>query len=353
MKRNRLKNYAKWKSWKRKGFHFWFMLLSTIVVVVTIGISDTFSALVQKAMPSDVQIPTIVFTLAFGLVIGGTLSALAGFMLIKPINKLQSAMSEVADGDLEVCIEEKNLVEEVENIFHSFNIMVKELRANQAMQKDFISNVSHEFKTPLSTIEGYATLLQDTMITAEERGEYTREILSTTRRMTELVGNILLLSKISNQAIDFKKERFFIDEQIRKTVVMLEPHWAEKNIEFDVEMESLEYLCNEVLLYNVWRNLIENAIKFSPYGGKITILLKKDNGKISFTVLDQGEGVKDEDKKYIFDKFYQADTSHKQEGNGLGLSLVKNILNLFNGKITVESPKEGGCAFVVELPSIE
>ena len=355
MKRINLKKYGKWKDYKRPSFHFWFVLLTTAVVAVTIGISDTFATLVQQVMPESVKIPTIVFTLAFGLIIGSVLSACVGLMLLNPIRKIQSAMTDVTDGDLSVNIEEKSRLEEVENIYHSFNLMIKELRSNQAMQKDFVSNVSHEFKTPLSTIEGYATLLQESSLSQEEREEYAKEIANTTREMTELVGNILLLSKISNQAIDFKKEEFSLDEQIRKVVVNLEPRWSIKNIELDVEMENVKFFGNEVLLYNVWRNLIENAIKFSPNNGKVSICLKIDDKNIIFSVTDQGEGVKEEDKKLIFDKFYQSDTSHKQEGNGLGLSLVKNILELFSGSVCVNNVLDEnlcvkGCTFTVILP---
>lgn len=355
MKRINLKKYGKWKNYKRPSFHFWFILLSTAVVAITIGVSDTLATIVQRAMPKSVEIPTIVFTLAFGLIIGGVLSACVGLMLLKPIRKIQSAMTDVTDGDLSVNIEEKSRLEEVENIYHSFNLMIKELRSNQAMQKDFVSNVSHEFKTPLSTIEGYATLLQDGSLSQEEREEYAKEIANTTRDMTELVGNILLLSKISNQAIDFKKEEFSLDEQLRKVVVNLEPRWSQKNIELDVEFDNVRFVGNEVLIYNVWRNLIENAIKFSPDNGKVSIYLKKQNDNVIFTVTDQGQGVKEEDKKLIFDKFYQADTSHKQEGNGLGLPLVKTILELFSGSVQVENVIDEnsmvkGCSFTVTLP---
>jgi signal transduction histidine kinase len=280
--------------------------------------------------------------IAFGVVIGIILSFVIGLLLINPIKKLQSAMNEVAEGDLTITIEEKSLFDEIENINHSFNIMMKELRSNQMVQKDFISNVAHEFKTPLSTIDGYITLLQDESLSVEERNEYARIILETTASMSELVGNILLLSKTSNQGIVVDKNNFSLDEQIRKVVVLLEPKWSAKNIDFDVDLEEISVLSNENLMFNVWRNLIENAVKFTKESTKITLSLKTENDKIVFKVLDQGDGIDEDDKKYIFNKFYQADTSHKQEGNGLGLALVKDILTLFGGDI-----QKGNVAFKV------
>ncbi|MBQ7348670.1 MAG: HAMP domain-containing histidine kinase, partial [Clostridia bacterium] len=279
MKKPRIK-YGKWKDWKRPSFHFYFVLFTVIVTVVTVWVASIFSSLIEKLIDNPLQIHSVLLLLGFSLVIGYILSFFIGMFLLKPISKLQSKMNEVTEGDLTINIEEKSRFDEIENIYHSFNIMMKELRSTQAIQKDFVSNVSHEFKTPLSAIEGYATLLEDKTITEEEREEYVKEILSTTREMTELVGNLLLLSKIENQAIDYKEEIFSLDEQIRKVVVLLEPKWSAKNIEFDVDFDDIDVKSNDVLLANVWRNLIENAIKFSPDGGRIEIVLKKRNNGI-------------------------------------------------------------------------
>ena len=351
MKNDKKSNYSIWKNWKRPKFHFYFVLFTTIVVALTVALVGGLINFVEDTIFSGKSLPTFFLMLAFGIVIGIILSFLIGFFLIKPINKLQSAMNEVAEGDLSITIEEKSLFDEIENINHSFNIMIKELRSNQMVQKDFISNVAHEFKTPLSTIEGYLTLLQDESLSVEERNEYARIILETTASMSELVGNILLLSKTSNQGIVVDKSNFSLDEQIRKVVVLLEPKWSAKNIDFDVDLEEINILSNENLMFNVWRNLIENAIKFTKDQTKITLSLKTENNKIVFKVMDQGDGIDEDDKKYIFNKFYQADTSHRQEGNGLGLALVKDILTLFDGDISVENLLPNGCCFTAYLPS--
>lgn len=351
MKKDKPKINVQWKNWKRPTFHFYFVLFATIVVALTVAIIGAIASFIEDTIFSGQDVPSFFLMIAFGIIIGIVLSFFIGLLLLNPIKKLQSAMNQVAEGDLSITIEEKSTFDEIENINHSFNIMMKELRSNQMVQKDFISNVAHEFKTPLSAIDGYATLLQDESLTNAERAEYAREILETTSSMSELVGNILLLSKTSNQSIVVDKSEFSLDEQIRKIVVLLEPKWSLKQIDFDVDLDEIKILSNENLLFNVWRNLIENAIKFTKENSKITLSLKNQDKKIIFKVIDQGEGINEEEKKYIFNKFYQADTSHKQEGNGLGLALVKDILYLFNGKIEVENVQPNGCCFTVELSS--
>ncbi len=350
MKRKLSKRFDAWKNWKRPGFQFFFVLFAVIVIVFTLWISGGLAYLIEWIVGDSVELPTLLIMLGLSLLVGWFLSFFISFFLLKPIANLQSAIKKVTDGDFSITLKEKNFFDEIENINHNFNIMVSELKANQNMQDEFVSNVSHEFKTPLSAIEGYATLLQDKTLTDEERDEYTQEIIQTTKAMSELVGNMLLLSKISNQVIDCKKDSVMIDEQIRKIVVLLEPKWTEKNIEFDVDLDELSIVSNSSLIANVWRNLIENAIKFSPHGGKITISLKRINDNAIFTIVDQGDGVKEEDKEHIFEKFYQADTSHRQEGNGLGLSIVKKIIDLLGGTISVDNVDGCGCCFTVSIP---
>ena len=227
--------------------------------------------------------------------------------------------------------------------------MAESLEALENSRRNFVSNVSHEFKTPINAIEGYTTLLQDCENLTAEQQEYVEKIIFNTQRLSTLVGNILLLSKIENQSIQTNKVRFRIDEQIRQSIVALEPDWEKKDIQFDAELELLEYTGNENLLRHVWDNIIGNAVKFSPVGGEVKICLFKKNGIITFTVEDRGPGLSDKAAKHIFDKFYQEDTSHKSEGNGLGLALVHRILTICGGDIKAENCEEGGCRFTVEL----
>ncbi len=349
IKQKIINNYGKWKEWKRHSFGFYLIVFVTAVVLVAVmfasGISDLIAELTTYSNTRIILLWVIAISICFGLI----LSTFVGKMLLKPIAHLQEAMNEVANGNLNVKMPEENRIDEIENINHSFNIMVRELGSTKEIQKDFISNVSHEFKTPLSAIEGYATLLQDKSLSEAEREEYTDEIISTTKTMTELVTNILLLSKVENQAIEYTKEEYKLDEQIREVVVMLEPMWSQKNIEFDAELDDVKIMGNRALLMNVWRNLIENAIKFTPDGSKVTLALTSSDETVRFTVRDEGEGINEDEKDMIFHKFYQSDTSHKQQGNGLGLPLVKRILELVGGDVSVANV-EGGCEFAVNLP---
>lgn len=259
-------------------------------------------------------------------------------------------MQQVAEGDFSVRLKTGKQLKEIQDIYSNFNLMVQELEATEILQTDFVSNVSHEFKTPISAIEGYATLLQDSdMPISKEQEQYIDKILLNTRRLSHLAGNILLLSKIEHQAIQTRQNWYRLDEQIRQSIVMMEPKWSEKEIEFDVDMMDVEYLGNENLICHVWDNLLSNAIKFSPRGGTIYIRMMPEGEKIRFSIENEGPQISEDSMKHIFDKFYQGDSSHKQEGNGLGLALVKQILNLCKGTISVENVPGSGCRFTVVL----
>ena len=290
----------------------------------------------------------LLVNLGISLVLGSIVTAMASKWIFSPITRLGKAMGQVAKGDFKVRMAQEHRFREIEDIYGNFNLMTQELGNTEILQTDFVSNVSHEFKTPINAIEGYATLLQDCESETLQK-QYVEKILSNTQRLSNLVGNILLLSKVDNQAIQSQRTKFRLDEQIRQSVVLLEPKWAEKDIELDVEMQMLTVLGSESLLQHVWNNLIDNAIKFSPPGGLIRISLEKEEDTLIFSVDDQGPGVREEEKEAIFHRFYQSDSSHKQEGNGLGLALVKRITLLEEGSVEVENLKNG-CRFTVRLP---
>lgn len=268
---------------------------------------------------------------------------------LEPIKTLGEAMQKVADGDFSTRVETKSTSAEIQEIFSGFNIMTKELASTEILQTDFVSNVSHEFKTPINAIEGYTTLLQSTDNIDEIENEYIEKILFNTKRLSSLVSNILLLSKIENQSIQTNRAKFRLDEQIRETIVALEQSWTEKNIELNVELEETEYYGPEALTYHIWSNIIGNAVKFSPKSGAVKINLAKEQNNILFTVEDNGPGLSEEAKKHLFDKFYQSDSSHKQEGNGLGLALVKRIVTIIGGEVLAANTEDGGCRFTVIL----
>lgn len=296
----------------------------------------------------DWELPLIVELLVVCLVLGSGATSLISKIFMAPIKKLCKAMERVADGDFSVHLDTESSSKEIREVCSGFNMMVNELAATEILQTDFVSNVSHEFKTPINAIEGYSMLLNGSDNLDEEQQRYVEKILFNTRRLSSLVGSILLLSKLENQSIPTNQSRYRLDEQIRQSVVALEPAWEKKDIEFDVELDSIEYTGNETMMRHVWDNLIGNAIKFDPLGGMVCIRLKKEENSIVVTIDDSGPGISEEEKKHLFDKFYQGDSSHKEEGNGLGLSLVKKILAVENGSISAENIP-GGCRFTVIL----
>lgn len=324
-------------------------LLVGFVVLGSIAIAFGIAKVLEWTLPFTTHIPLLIQLNLFSLSVAMIAARLFSKLFFDPIKVLRDAMQKVADGDFNVRLETKSSSHEIQEVFAGFNMMTQELRATEILQTDFVSNVSHEFKTPINAIEGYTTLLQGCENLEEDQQEYVEKILFNTKRLSNLVGNILLLSKIENRSIQTHQTRFRLDEQIRQSIVALEPAWAQKEIEFDVDMDSVEYLGCENLLHHVWDNLIGNAIKFDPVGGIVRIRLSKNDDRLIFTVEDNGPGLSAESAKHIFDKFYQADSSHKEEGNGLGLALVKRILLIAGGEITAENVEGGGCRFTVTL----
>ena len=339
------------KKWRQKrSLRVRLTLLVMAELLITVALAAAFSELFHSIFGAGYDPPRFLELCLIGLMVGGGLTQFMGRVFFEPINKLGDAMNMVAEGDFSVSLEEKNSSPEIANIYDKFNLMVKELNATEVLQTDFVSNVSHEFKTPINAIEGYATLLQDGEgLSPDEQEQYVDKILFNTQRLSSLVGNILLLSRIDNQAIPHKGAPFRLDEQIRQAIVLLEPELVKKDIEFDVEMEDITIEGNENLLFHVWNNLIGNAIKFDPPNGLINIKLHKKGDKAVFQIEDSGPGISEEGLKHIFDKFYQEDSSHKQEGNGLGLALAGRIVSLHGGSISAVNLPGGGCRFTVEL----
>ena len=314
-----------------------------VCVLIAYGVDQLFNQVFPWTVPLEFELVGV--CLLVGILVTGQLSK----YFFNPIKKLRGAMDKVAEGDFSVRLEEKSSSKEILEIYTGFNLMAHELSSTEILQTDFVSNVSHEFKTPINAIEGYSTLLQDGENLSEDQKEYVDKILLNTQRLSSLVGSILLLSKLENQQIPTNQIEYRLDEQIRQSVVALESAWSQKDIELDVDLDRVSYLGNEQMMRHVWDNLISNAVKFSPQGGKVKLCLTQKARKLTFTVEDQGPGLSEEAQKHIFDKFYQGDSSHKQEGNGLGLALVKRILTIEKGQITAENIPDGGCRFTVTL----
>ncbi|MBO5230174.1 MAG: HAMP domain-containing histidine kinase [Clostridia bacterium] len=329
----------------------WRYFITSVIVGfgVTIPLELSLAYIAKYYFDVQISIPNLIWIVFVSIIVGGIVMSFISKRFITPLTNLSSAMNKVAEGDFETQIETESKLEAIQDIYTNFNLMVKELGATETLQTDFVSNVSHEIKTPITAIDGYATLLQNTENIDEVENEYIEKILFNTKRLSELVSNILLLSKVDNKAIQAKKTTYRLDEQIRQSIVLLEPKWSAKEIDFDVDLDEIEYTGDESLMFHVWNNLLDNAIKFSPENGLIRMKLERADNKITFTIEDEGCGISDEEKKHIFNKFYQSDSSHKSEGNGLGLALVKNILTLCGGEISVTDGKNGGAKFTVAL----
>lgn len=327
-----------------------FFLICMMEFIAVVLLSELAGWLLRRWLGVTLDIPIFVWAILFSVVVGGVITNYITHSFIDPITRLGAAMKEVADGNFQITAQCSSKLKEVNDIYASFNLMVQELAATETLQTDFISSVSHEFKTPINAIEGYASLLQDHQQSTEEQQIYIEKILYNTHRLSALTGNILLLSKINNQTIKPQRTGFRLDEQIRQAIVALEQKWTAKDIDFDVELDKIQYSGYESLLIHVWSNLIDNAIKFDPQGGMIALCLRQSGDCAVFTIDDNGPGVPPQEQERIFHKFYQVDNSREVSGNGLGLALVRQIVSFSGGTVAVENLPEAGCRFTVTLP---
>ncbi len=329
------------------GLTFWYSIILFIENLIAVGISAA-SVNVLKVFGLDLLIAPEFLVLIFSVFLGCALSFLTIKIFLKPLRELSAKMTLVSKGDFNIRLEVKTRVREIDNMRSSFNTMVEELGTIDTLQSDFISNVSHEFKTPISAIEGYSMLLQGCS-DKDMQSKYVDKILFNTNRLSNLVSSVLLLAKLDNQKIQPKFSSFRLDEQIRQAILSLEIAWTEKKIELEVDLDDVLFSGTEELLLHVWTNLLTNAIKFSPKGGEINIKLQKQGKSIKFSITDKGPGINEENIENVFNKFYQGDTPHKGEGSGLGLSLAKQIVLINNGKIKAKNNIDGGCTFEVEF----
>jgi signal transduction histidine kinase len=271
----------------------------------------------------------------------------------KPIMILSAAAKQVAEGDFSIHIDpirKDGKKDYVEVMFEDFNKMVDELGSIEVLTSDFVSNVSHEIKTPLAIIQSYAMALQKADIDPTQRREYTDTIILASQKLNALVANILKLSKLENQRIQPLAEDFDLCRQLCDCALAFESLWEDKNITFTVEMDDRAVVCaDRSLLEIVWNNLLSNALKFTEPGGTVTLTQTSDEDTVTVTVSDTGCGIAPETMHRIFDKFYQGDSSHSGEGNGLGLALSLRAVELAGGAISVKSEPGKGTVFTVQV----
>lgn len=335
----------------KMNLQFRFFILCLLEFVAVAVLAEIGGWMLRRWLGVTPEIPAFVWAILFSVVLGSAIARYASHTFFAPITRLCRAMKEVAGGDFHIEMQTDSKIDELRELYDNFNRMVRELNSTETLQTDFISSVSHEFKTPINAIEGYAALLQEQDLTPDEQRQYVEKILFNTRRLSTLTGNILLLSKLSSQSIRPRRTTFRLDEQIRQAVLALEQKWEDKELELDVDLERTAFTGYEALLLHVWTNLIDNAVKFDPHGGLLRLRLYQPDEHLLFTIEDSGPGIAAGDEERIFAKFYQSDTSREAEGNGLGLALVKKIVELNGGSVRAENLPQGGCRFTVRLPT--
>ncbi len=290
-----------------------------------------------------------IYVVIVPLLIGVALMAFITVWFMRPIRRISEASKLVARGDFSIQIQERGC-DEIAEMTRNFNLMVRELSTNEYLHKDFVSNVSHEFKTPLTAMRGFAKLLMQEDLDDESRREYAAIILEESERLSKLSTNMLKLSELDYEVIGKRKEQYELDEQLRNAVVLLQPQWEARRLELDCDLEPCVFFGDPELMVQVWLNLLSNAVKHSAEGAPLEVRLLKRDDRIRVEIQDHGEGMTEEVKAQIFNRFYKADASRASAGTGLGLSIAKKIVELHGGEIEVSSEPGQGSTFAVTLP---
>ena len=289
------------------------------------------------------------FFVAVPLALGTALIVIASITVTKPIKRISNASKRVAEGDLSVQLTPGGSGE-IRELTENFNSMIRGLSANEYLHKEFVSNISHEFNTPITSLKGYAKLLKRDDLTAEQRTEYADIIIAESDRLSRLSADLLKLSELENKGLSPDIKSFSLDEQIRSVVILLQQDWESKNIDMDIELEETIFEGDEALLYRLWVNLASNAVRYTERNGKIKITLSKGETAVTVSVSDNGRGMTKEEADNVFRRFYKADRSRSSRGTGLGLAIAKKIAELHGGDISVSSELGKGSTFTVTLP---
>lgn len=337
-------NYSK-RNRKSPEIHWavWFYILILISSVMAFGLI----AYLELDMNGNDAIYMLAMMPCMGIIAGAALLKIISILKIR-MKKILDGITSVAEGDLDVALDLNNSGEYRE-MYENFNRMVRELKNTKVEMQNFINDFSHEFKTPITSIHGFAELLLEENISAEDRKQYLQIILEESQRLASLSQNTLLLSKLDAQEVLTDKKEFQLDEQIKKCAILLFRQIEKKQIILNMELAPVRYYGNAELLHQVWMNLISNAIKFTPNGGEITIIMIAVGNQITINISDTGIGMDEETARLIFNKYYQGDSSHATAGFGLGLSIVKRIVDLSRGEIIVTSVPGKGSTFSVVL----
>lgn len=333
------------------GIVFFFLILTALIVGSIIfflmrrGIIEPGSDIISIKS-------RIFYIMTVSVLVGSFLTAVTCRIPLKPVNTIINAMNRLASGDFKTRLHFGKILSKHPTfieITESFNHMSEELDKTEMLRSDFINNFSHEFKTPIVSIAGFAKLLRRGELTDEQKAEYIDIIEKESLRLAAMATNVLKLTKIENQGILTDISEYNLSEQIRSCVLLLESKWSKKNVMPDIDIDEYYIRANEEMMRDVWINLIDNAIKYSDTGGSLGIKITETEERLLVSVSNTGTNIPDEAKGLIFRKFYQVDESHSSEGNGLGLALVKEIVKLHGGDVTVFSAANK-TVFTVSLP---
>lgn len=324
---------------------FWILMITMLLVGMTVYFLSNAGI---------IMIPdggALLLTIAVSSVVVGTVvSVILGKIPMKPVYKLIYALNSLAAGNYDTRLS-VNVPKVGRDLEESFNILAEELQNTEMLRSDFVNNFSHEFKTPLVSIRGFAKLLQKETLPEEKRKEYIDIILEESSRLADMATKVLDLTKLENQSILTDISEYNLSEQLRESILLLERKWMEKELEVLADFEEYEICGNQEMLKQVWINLLDNAVKFSPHGGFVGVSVTQNKDSVLVTVINSGTPIKEEEKQRIFQKFYQSDTSHTSQGNGIGLAIVKRIVELHEGKVWVDS-SGNHTAFTVKLPYV-
>lgn len=338
----------------RIGLSIWFALSIFVVLLVTIFITGFLSYIAIEAgfftqINNRNPLLPLASVLFSCLIVGTIVSYLMGKRPLRMTKEIMDKFSRLAKGDFSVRLDLRH-PPEYQDLSDSFNSMAGELGSIEMLRTNFVNNFSHEFKTPIMSIKGFAEMLRDDDLTQDEKKEYLDVVISESQRLADIASNVLDLSKIENQQILADISCFELAEQIRYCILTFAPKWEQKNISVTAEMQDIRICGNEEMLHQVWANLLENAIKFTPENGNIAFSLSVRGEYVIVEIKDDGLGIAPDALAHIFDKFYQADRSRATSGSGLGLTLVKRIVELHGGTLSCRSEAGKGSEFRVCLP---
>ena len=327
------------------------LTLQTFFVVLIVIVIASAIALMYRVAITDMHMIGVLSMLVPIVVLVTLVNFLFTRFIYRYLDKISYAMQKVADGDYTVRLDaEKD--QPFRELYRNFNTMAEELGGVEMLKNDFINGYAHELRTPITSINGFAEMLlnDDGTLSREEKRSYLEIIASESRRLADLAGNSLLMSRLDTQKIIPDKKPFSLDEQLRRCSILLSGQWTEKELDMTMDLDEAVYVGDYDLMQHLWINLLTNAVKYTPKGGSITVTLKNEEKFIAVSVADTGKGIPPEDRERIFDKYYQTDKSHSKRGLGLGLAICKRIVQLCNGTLEVESEVGVGSTFTVRLP---